>query len=75
MYTPEAYAARARDMADRGFTALKFDLDLPLLPNEDLDARTISAAQLERQVALAKATVAVVRIVAEAAPVVGELEA
>ena len=37
-------------MADRGFTALKFDLDLPLLPHEDLYARTISAAQLERQV-------------------------
>ena len=45
-------------MADRGFTALKFDLDLPLLPHEDLYARTISAAQLERQVALAEATVA-----------------
>jgi hypothetical protein len=26
----EAYAARASSMADRGFTALKFDLDLPL---------------------------------------------
>ena len=31
VYTPEAYAARASSMADRGFTALKFDLDLPLL--------------------------------------------
>jgi len=60
VYTPEAYAARAREMADRGFTALKFDLDLPLLPHEDLYARTISAAQLERQVALAEATVAAV---------------
>jgi gluconate/galactonate dehydratase len=44
-------------MADCGFTALKFDLDLPLLPNEDLYARTISAAQLARQVELAEATV------------------
>ena len=34
--------ARGR-WSDRGFTALKFDLDLPLLPNEDLYARTISA--------------------------------
>ena len=34
---------RASSMADRGFTALKFDLDLPLLANEDLYARTISA--------------------------------
>lgn len=57
VFTPEAYAARAREMADRGFTALKFDLDLPLLANEDLYARTISAAQLERQLALASATI------------------
>jgi L-alanine-DL-glutamate epimerase-like enolase superfamily enzyme len=57
VYTPEAYAARARAMADRGFTALKFDLDLPLVGNEDLYARTISAEQLERQVAIAAATV------------------
>jgi len=57
VYTPDAYAARAREMADCGFTALKFDLDLPLLPNEDLYARTISAAQLARQVELAEATV------------------
>jgi gluconate/galactonate dehydratase len=57
VYTPEAYAARASAMADRGFTALKFDLDLPLLPGEDLHARTISAAQLERQLAIAGAAV------------------
>lgn len=57
VYTPEAYAARARTMAELGFTALKFDLDLPLLGDEDLYARTISAAQLERQVALARATI------------------
>ncbi|HET7571202.1 MAG TPA: mandelate racemase/muconate lactonizing enzyme family protein [Gaiellaceae bacterium] len=57
-YLPEAYATRASEMAARGFTALKFDLDLPLLPNEDLYARTISSAQLERQVALAEAAVA-----------------
>ena len=57
VYTPEAYAARARQMAERGFTALKFDLDLPLLEHEDLYARTISAAQLARQVAIAEAAV------------------
>jgi L-alanine-DL-glutamate epimerase-like enolase superfamily enzyme len=59
-YAPAAYAARARAMADRGFTALKFDLDLPLLPHEDLYARTISAAQLERQLEIAEATVGAV---------------
>ena len=57
VYTPETYAARAREMVERGFTALKFDLDLPLLPHEDLYARTIADAQLQRQVALAEATV------------------
>ncbi len=60
VYTSEAYARRAVEMADRGFTALKFDLDLPLLPGEDLYARTISPAQIERQIALAEATVAAV---------------
>ena len=68
VYTPEAYAARAREMADRGFTALKFDLDLPLLPpTRTLYARTISAAQLERQVELAEATVKAVAGRAEVA--------
>lgn len=57
VYTPDAYGKRASEMADRGFTALKFDLDLPLLEHEDLYARTISAEQLERQVALAEAAV------------------
>jgi gluconate/galactonate dehydratase len=60
VYTPEAYVSRAREMAERGFTALKFDLDLPLLEHEDLYARTISARQLGRQVALAEATCAAV---------------
>ena len=54
-------------MAERGFTALKFDLDLPLLANEDLYARTISAAQLERQVAIARATIEAVEGRAEVA--------
>jgi L-alanine-DL-glutamate epimerase-like enolase superfamily enzyme len=58
VFNPDAYAGRAKEMVDQGFTALKFDLDLPLLPHEDLYARTISAAQMERQVAIAEATVA-----------------
>ena len=60
VYTPDAYATRAVQMVERGFTALKFDLDLPLLPHEDLYARTISAAQLERQLAIAEAAVGAV---------------
>jgi gluconate/galactonate dehydratase len=61
VFTREAYAARALEMAGRGFTALKFDLDLPLLANEDLYARTISGQQLERQVAIATAAIEAVR--------------
>jgi len=55
IYTPEAYARRARQMASLGFTALKFDLDLPRLPGEDLHSRSISRLQLARQVELATA--------------------
>ncbi|MGH2813252.1 MAG: mandelate racemase/muconate lactonizing enzyme family protein [Actinomycetota bacterium] len=55
VYTPEAYTRRAEQMASAGFTALKFDLDLPLVGTEDLYARTISARQLERQLELARA--------------------
>jgi L-alanine-DL-glutamate epimerase-like enolase superfamily enzyme len=29
IYTPEAYAARATQMKDEGYTAIKFDLDVP----------------------------------------------
>lgn len=55
--TPDAYAERARQMAARGFTALKFDIDLPRTAGEDLHARTISPAQMDRQVELIQATV------------------
>jgi gluconate/galactonate dehydratase len=67
LYTQEAYVARATAIAELGFTVLKFDLDLPLLPHEDLHARTISAAQLRRQVELAEATVEAVAGRAEVA--------
>lgn len=53
--SPEAYAEHATAMAKAGFTAIKFDIDLPSLANEDLHARTISPAQLARQVEVAKA--------------------
>ena len=57
VYTAEAYANRTRQMVALGFTALKFDLDLPRLPGEDLHARTISPRQLEMQVELAAAAI------------------
>jgi L-alanine-DL-glutamate epimerase-like enolase superfamily enzyme len=58
VFNPDAYSVRAAEMVARGFTALKFDLDLPLLPNEDLYARTISSEQMQRQISIAEATVA-----------------
>jgi L-alanine-DL-glutamate epimerase-like enolase superfamily enzyme len=39
----EGYPRRAQEAVSLGYSALKFDLDLPLLPGEDLYARTISA--------------------------------
>jgi L-alanine-DL-glutamate epimerase-like enolase superfamily enzyme len=65
--TPESYARRARQMADRGFTALKFDIDLPRIPGEDLHARTIAPAQMDRQVELIEAAVNAVQGRAEVA--------
>ena len=56
VYSPEAYAARAREMAQLGFTALKFDLDLPLAGHDDLHARTLARELIELQVSLARAT-------------------
>lgn len=60
-YTPEAYAAKAALVASRGFTAIKFDLDVPT-PGVDQDhyARVLAPAQLEHLVALVEATVAAV---------------
>jgi gluconate/galactonate dehydratase len=57
VYTPASYAGRVRQMVARGFTALKFDLDLPRLPGEDLYARAIPPRQLERQVELVRSAV------------------
>jgi L-alanine-DL-glutamate epimerase-like enolase superfamily enzyme len=65
--TPESYARRAREMADRGFTALKFDIDLPRMAGEDLHARTIAPAQMDRQVELIRAAVSAVEGRAEVA--------
>ncbi len=34
-YSPEAYAGRAKELAGEGFTAIKFDLDVPTPPYTD----------------------------------------
>lgn len=61
VYTPEAYAAKARAAVAAGFTFLKFDLDVPTPGVEpDHHARALVPAQLDHLVALVEATVAAV---------------
>lgn len=61
-FTPKAYAEKARAVADRGFTALKFDLDVPVFGTTAPDpyARSLSPAQLEHLVRLVEETTAAV---------------
>lgn len=61
-FTTTAYADKARAVAERGFTALKFDLDVPVIGTVAPDpyARSLSPAQLDHLVALVEETVAAV---------------
>ena len=56
-YTPEAYAAAAREVIDEGFQALKFDLDVPTpgIPDEDRASRRLSEPGIDHKVALVEA--------------------
>lgn len=53
--TPEAYAARAQQMAARGFTLLKFDVDVPTPFETDEYNRDLSHGEVEFGVSLASA--------------------
>ncbi|MCS6953202.1 MAG: mandelate racemase/muconate lactonizing enzyme family protein [Bryobacterales bacterium] len=55
--TPEAYAARAKDMAARGFRMLKFDVDVPTPYDTDEYNRDLSQPEVE----FAESLVAAVR--------------
>ena len=61
-FTPKAYAAKASAVVEAGFTALKFDLDVPVFGTVDPDpyARALSGAQLEHLVELVSETCAAV---------------
>ncbi len=50
--TPESYAERAREMAARGFTMLKFDVDVPTPYETDEYNRDLSRAEIEFAAAL-----------------------
>lgn len=58
VFTPELYAARARQVVDElGFSALKFDLDVPTPYQQDTAAGTLSRAELRYMAELAAAVV------------------
>ena len=50
--TPDAYAARAKEMVDRGFTMLKFDVDVPTPYETDEYNRDLSRGEIEYAAAL-----------------------
>jgi L-alanine-DL-glutamate epimerase-like enolase superfamily enzyme len=46
VFTPAMYAARAREVAARGFTAMKFDLDVPNPYTADTQSGTLTHAEI-----------------------------
>lgn len=50
--TPESYAARAKQMAERGFTILKFDVDVPTPYETDEYNRDLSLPEVDYAAAL-----------------------
>lgn len=55
VYTPESYARAAREVVDEGFSALKFDLDVPSHRGVDTAARRLDNAAIEHKVSLVEA--------------------
>jgi L-alanine-DL-glutamate epimerase-like enolase superfamily enzyme len=55
VFTPEMYAARAREVAKRGFTALKFDLDVPTPYTLDTQSGTLTHGEIRYMVSLVEA--------------------
>jgi L-alanine-DL-glutamate epimerase-like enolase superfamily enzyme len=55
VFTPEMYANRAREAAGMGFTALKFDLDVPNPHTLDTHSGTLTHAEIKYMVSLVEA--------------------
>jgi len=55
VYTPESYAAAAREVVDAGFDALKFDLDVPTHRDRDTAARHLDNDSIAHKVSLVEA--------------------
>lgn len=52
VFTPKMYADRAREVANMGFTALKFDLDVPNPHTKDTHSGTLTHAEIKFMVSL-----------------------
>lgn len=61
-FTPDGYAAKALEMKERGFTVMKFDLDVPVAGTTPPDpfTRALTAAQLDALAELVHHTCAAV---------------
>lgn len=57
IYSPQAYAERAKEAVAKGFRALKFDLDVPNPYQEEPDGRRISKAEALFMMELAQSAV------------------
>jgi L-alanine-DL-glutamate epimerase-like enolase superfamily enzyme len=55
VFTPEMYAEKARETAAMGFTALKFDLDVPNPHTLDIHSGTLTNAEIKFMVSLVEA--------------------
>ena len=55
VYTPESYAAAAREVVEAGFNALKFDLDVRTHADVDTAARRLDNAAVQHKVSLVDA--------------------
>ncbi|MGH9340357.1 MAG: mandelate racemase/muconate lactonizing enzyme family protein [Acidobacteriota bacterium] len=55
IFEPQQYAQRAREMAERGFTALKFDVDVPNPYSLDEYNRALTSREIEYMASLARA--------------------
>ena len=55
VFTPQMYAKRAREAVDKGFTAIKFDLDVPNPYTYDTYNGALNAAEVKFMASLAQA--------------------
>jgi gluconate/galactonate dehydratase len=55
VYTPSSYAETAEAIVDEGFSALKFDLDVPSEEGVDTAARRLNNAAIDHKVSLVEA--------------------